>query len=108
MSAILFFVPLEYGVFSRIKPVIASIKLIASGRVNIATVTYGDLVRLLQTTDLSFLFRLKHWLNLWDLYASAPIEKIVFGLGVGASARLSDVGLIPHNDYLRMLIRCGQ
>lgn len=107
VSAILFFVPLEYGVFSRIKPVIASIKLIVSGRVDIATVTYGDLVRLLQTTDLSFLFRIKHWLNLWNLYTSAPVESIVFGLGIGASARLSDTGLIPHNDYLRMLVECG-
>lgn len=107
VSAILYFVPLEYGVFSRIKPVIASIKLILYGRVDIATVTYGDLVRLLQTTDLSFLFRLKHWLNLWSLYTGAPIENIVFGLGVGSSARLSDVGLIPHNDYLRMLVECG-
>lgn len=107
VSAILYFIPLEYGVFSRIKPVIASIKLLVDGRVDIATVSYGDLVRLLDTTDLSFLFRLKHWLNLWNLYTSAPVENIVFGLGIGSSARLSDVGLIPHNDYLRMLVECG-
>jgi len=107
VSAILYFVPLEYGVFSRIKSVIASIKLIVSGRVDIATVSYGELVRLLQTSDLSFLFRLKHWLNLWNLYSAAHIENLVFGLGVGASARLSDVGLIPHNDYLRLLVECG-
>lgn len=107
VSAVLYFIPMEYGVFTRIRPVIASIKLIVDGRVDIATVTYGDLVRLLQTSDLSFLFRLKHWLNLWNLYTDAPIENIVFGLGIGASARLSDAGLIPHNDYLRLLVECG-
>lgn len=107
MSAILFFIPLDYWVLSRIKPVIASIKLIVSGHVDITAVTYGDLVRLLQTTDLSFLFRIKHWLNLWNLYSSSPADVIVFGMGIGASARLSDTGLIPHNDYLRLLIECG-
>jgi hypothetical protein len=107
VSLILYFVPLEYGILSRIKPVIASIKLIVDGRVDIATVTYGELVRLLHTTDLSFLFRLKHWLNLWNLYTSAPLENIVFGFGVGGAARLSDTGLIPHNDYLRLLVECG-
>lgn len=104
---LLYFYPLDYGVFARINPVVASIRLIVEGRIDIATVTYGELVRLLQTTDVSFVFRLKHWLNIWSIYASAPLEGLVFGMGVGASARLSEVGLIPHNDYLRVLVECG-
>ncbi len=106
-TASLTFFPLEYGIFSRIRPVIASIKLIASGRINIETVTYGELVGLLQTTDLSFLFRLKHWINLWDIYIHGPIENIIFGFGVGSSTALSTSRLVPHNDYLRMLFECG-
>ena len=104
---VLYFYPLDYGVFARINPVVASIRLIVEGRIEIATVTYGELVRLIQTTDVSFVFRLKHWLNILSVYTSAPLEGLVFGMGVGASARLSEVGLIPHNDYLRVLVECG-
>lgn len=107
VGSILYFVPLEIGVFSRIKHVVASIKLIVSGRVDIATVTYGDLVNLLNTTDLSFLFRIKHWFNLLALYSNASVENLVFGFGVGGSIRLSNEGLMPHNDYIRMLFECG-
>ncbi|TVO68107.1 O-antigen ligase family protein [Denitromonas ohlonensis] len=106
-AALLYFYPLDYGVFARINPVVTSIRLIVEDRIDIANVTYGELVRLLQTTDVSFIFRLKHWLNIWSTYTSAPFESLVFGLGVGASARLSEVGLIPHNDYLRVLVECG-
>lgn len=104
---VLYFAPLEYGIFARIKPVVDSLQLLWEGRVNIATVSYGDLVRLLNTSDLSFLFRLKHWLNLFSLMSGAPFENWIFGFGVGSSLRLSDAGLVPHNDYLRVLFECG-
>lgn len=105
--SILYLAPLDFGVFARVKHVVASILLIVSGRIEIATVTYGDLVNMLHTKDLSFIFRLKHWLDFGTMYVNAPIENIVFGFGVGSSARLSEAGIIPHNDYLRMLFECG-
>lgn len=107
IGGFLYLVPLEFGVFSRIKHVLASIKLIVEGRIDIATVTYGDLVTLLNTTDLSFLFRIKHWNNLLAIYSNAPIENIVFGFGVGGAIRQSNEGLMPHNDYIRVLFECG-
>jgi O-antigen ligase len=106
-SAAVFFVPVEFGIFARFKPVVDSILLIANGTINIGTVTYGELVGRLQTTDLSFVFRLKHWFDLLGIFAAAPLENWLFGFGVGSSTRLSEAGLVPHNDYLRILFECG-
>jgi len=107
VGGILYFVPLEFGVFARIKPVIDSVQLIVDRRVDIATIRYGTLVERLHTTDLSFIFRLKHWLNLINLYSTGSFQNVVFGFGVGSSISLSEAGLVPHNDYLRMLFECG-
>ncbi len=107
VAGVLYFVPFEFGVFTRFKPVVDSILLIADGRIDLRTVTYGELVALLQTTDVSFIFRLKHWLDLLDIYTAAPIENWVFGFGVSSSIQLSAVGLVPHNDYLRLLFESG-
>lgn len=92
---------------SRITPVVQSVMLIYDGSINLRTVNFGQLVEMLGTTDLSFLFRLKHWLNLWDLYTNASGYEWLFGLGIGSSAALSSIGMVPHNDYLRMLFECG-
>src|SRR5690606_6882954 len=92
---------------SRITPVVQSLVLLHEGAINLRAVTFGQLVEILGTTDLSFLFRLKHWLNLWDLYASASGYEWLFGLGIGSSVALSSIGMVPHNDYLRMLFECG-
>jgi hypothetical protein len=97
----------EAVVFKRIIPVIDSVKLLWSGRIRLATVSYGDLVLLLKTSDLSFLFRLKHWNNLLSLLADGSWYQWLFGFGVGSSVRLSQIHLVPHNDYLRYLFECG-
>lgn len=94
-------------IMARLEPVIDSFEMLAAGSIDLHTVTYADLVRKLHTSDLSFIFRLKHWLNLWSLYSSGEPYQWLFGLGVGSSVRLSDIGLVPHNDYLRYLIECG-
>lgn len=94
-------------IFSRITPVIDSAKLLWNGSIDLSTVTYGELVRRLNTTDLSFLFRLKHWLDLLDIYMSGSAYQWIFGFGIGSSVMLSDMHLVPHNDYLRFLFECG-
>lgn len=68
--------------------------------------SYSDLVATTGTSDLSFLFRLKHWSNIFDIIFNEP-GSIAFGFGVGASERLTEVGLVPHNDYLRVLFELG-
>lgn len=94
-------------IVARLQPVFDSIGLLYRGQIDLRTVTFGDMVGLLHTSDLSFLFRLKHWVELWDLYAKGEVYQWLFGLGVGSSVRLSEIGLVPHNDYLRFLVECG-
>lgn len=100
------FVP-ELGAYSRLQPVIDSVQLIWVGKIDVAAVSYADLVRMLQTTDLSFIFRLKHWSELWSIYQAATPYEWLFGLGIGSSVRMSSMHLVPHNDYVRYLFECG-
>jgi O-antigen ligase len=97
----------ELVIFKRITPVLDSFLLLVDGRIHLASVTYGELVVRLQTTDLSFLFRLKHWWNLLQIFADGSIYQQLFGFGIGSPALLSDIRLVPHNDYLRYLFECG-
>ena len=91
----------------RITPVVKSLLLLYDGAIDLHTVSFGQLVEVLHTTDLSFLFRLKHWLNLAELYSAGSVYEWMFGLGIGSSVHLSSIGLVPHNDYLRLLFECG-
>lgn len=91
----------------RINAVISSVVLLWGGSIDLHTVTFGQLVQLLDTTDLSFLFRLKHWLNLIEIYQNGSAYEWLFGLGVGSSVLVSELGFVPHNDYLRFLFECG-
>ncbi|WP_425261320.1 hypothetical protein ACPOLB_10560 [Rubrivivax sp. RP6-9] len=97
----------DVGPYSRITPVVQSVQYLADGRIDLRTVTFAQLVLLLKTTDLSFLFRLKHWLDLWDLYAAASPYQWFFGFGVSQSVPMSRLHLVPHNDYVRFLFEFG-
>jgi hypothetical protein len=52
-------------------------------------------------------FRLKHWVNLIGLYMDGPLINQIFGFGVGGSVRLTDIRLVPHNDYIRFFFELG-
>jgi hypothetical protein len=93
--------------FVRFTPVIDSIRYIAEGRIKLHSTTYAELVLLLKTSDLSFVFRLKHWVDLMAVWAQADLYHWLFGFGVGASVQLSEMRLVPHNDYLRLLFEFG-
>jgi O-antigen ligase len=97
----------DVWIFARFKPVFGTVQLLIDPRVQFASLSYERLYHYLGTTDLSLAFRIKHWHDLIDILASAPIFNSVFGMGVGASIRLSQAILPPHNDYLRMLFECG-
>ncbi len=97
----------EVGPFKRITPVVDSVRLLLEGRIHLRTVSFGDLVVLLKTQDLSFLFRLKHWADLWFVFSNADAYHWLFGHGVGSSIRLSDLRLVPHNDYIRVGFEFG-
>ena len=91
----------------RIQPVIDSIILLLSGTIDLTTITYGELVQRLHTTDLSFIFRLKHWTDLFDIFSHGSIAQWLFGFGVNSSFTQSAMHLVPHNDYLRILFEFG-
>ena len=93
--------------FLRFTPVVDSVRYLLEGRINLATVTFGELVLLLKTQDLSFIFRLKHWVDLITTIGSADMYHWLFGFGVGSSVRMSDLRVLPHNDYLRYLFEFG-
>ncbi len=105
--AILYVVNPTLSIISRFTPVIDTFLLIVTGRIDLKTVSFGELVATLHTTDLSFIFRLKHWLNLLDIYVNGSIFDWVFGFGTGSSVQMADIHLPPHNDYLRYLFECG-
>lgn len=107
LSCTLAFTLPEEWVLARLQRVLDSYLLLVDGRINLRTVTYADLVLLLGTSDLSFIFRLKHWVDLLDLYASGTIYQQLFGFGAGSSIRLSQMHLVPHNDYVRYLFEFG-
>lgn len=93
--------------WARLQRVALTTEMLLSGRIDLRNSTYGDLVLLLRTTDLSFVFRLKHWTELWDIWATGPWHQMLFGHGVGGSVRLTSIHLVPHNDYVRYLFECG-
>lgn len=70
--------------------------------------TYLDLYLMTgSSTDLSIFFRLKHWQELWAVYAAGGWPGLLFGFGVGESVFHTDLALVPHNDYLRLLVEAG-
>jgi hypothetical protein len=93
--------------FVRFTPVIDSIRYIVDGRIKLHSTTFGELVLLLKTQDLSFVFRLKHWVDLMAVWSAADAYHWLFGFGVGSSVRESDLRMVPHNDYLRLLFEFG-
>lgn len=69
--------------------------------------SFSELVQLTGSTDLSAFFRLIHWSNVWELYSSGSIGTLLFGYGAGQTAPLTYAALVPHNDYLRVLVEYG-
>jgi hypothetical protein len=93
--------------FVRFTPVIDSIRYIVDGRIKLHSTTFGELVLLLKTQDLSFVFRLKHWVDLLAVWSAADSYHWLFGFGVGSAVRESELRMVPHNDYLRLLFEFG-
>jgi hypothetical protein len=74
---------------------------------SVVSMSYQNLVLLTGSTDLSGFFRLIHWTNIWDIYSSGGIGTWIFGYGPGETPALTYAGLVPHNDYLRILVEYG-
>lgn len=96
------------GALDRILTGLDSIALIWNlGPSTIARTSYKQLIIMTGTTDLSALFRIIHWWNMWDLYTTQGIGVILFGYGSGQTAFVALAPMPPHNDYLRVLAEYG-
>lgn len=78
-----------------------------AGLDGILAMNYGEIARSAGTSDISLLFRIRHWANLLDIYLSGAPVNMIFGYGAGASVRLTDHQLLPHNDYIRLFFEFG-
>lgn len=74
---------------------------------SVVSMSYQKLVLLTGSTDLSGFFRLIHWTNIWDIYSSGSIGTLIFGYGPGETPALTYAEMVPHNDYLRILVEYG-
>lgn len=100
----------ELTIFMRVSEVFENISAVTQAGLwtELDQVSYRDLFLLTgSSTDLSLFFRIKHWQDLWAAYAASDWSGLLFGLGVGASIYHTDLGLVPHNDYLRFLVETG-
>jgi len=75
--------------------------------VSITKISYGDVAQQAGTSDLSFLFRIKHWYHIMNVFLDNNIAHILFGNGNDSIPQLTTVHLRAHNDYLRLLYECG-
>lgn len=74
---------------------------------SVVSMSYQKLVLLTGSTDLSGFFRLIHWTNIWDIYSSGSVGTLLFGYGAGQTPALTYAEMVPHNDYLRILVEYG-
>jgi hypothetical protein len=107
LGAIGFFFLPRFGTLGRLSNVFDSISYLMSVGFDLSEKSYGYLVNELGTTDLSFLFRIKHWTEILEIWKSGSIMQQLFGFSAGASVLLTSMHLVPHNDYLRYLFECG-
>ncbi|GGA36359.1 hypothetical protein [Pelagibacterium lentulum] len=99
----------QAGFLSRFTDVAASLysDLRTMGISGISRMSYDDIIARQGSTDLSGYFRIKHWLDILSLYAQGGVGTWLFGYGPGRSPFMTNEGLIPHNDYLRVLAEFG-
>lgn len=106
----IFFFDLErYFIFERVRNFVELIKFFYQNHslTHIADISYQEVVNETGITDLSFLFRIKHWINIWHIYCSSDILNLLFGCGLDSMTNLSNEAMRPHNDYLRVLVEIG-
>lgn len=84
-----------------------SVLAVSGGVWGLSKLDYAQIYLASGTSDISLVFRLKHWVNLIGLYMDGPLINQLFGFGVGSSVRLTDLKLVPHNDYMRFFFELG-
>jgi hypothetical protein len=92
---------------NRITSIFNNIILVLSTENNFSSLEYSQLYTLTGSGDLSFFFRIRHWIDLLDIYTNGSFVNIMLGFGPRSSEALSFHALVPHNDYIRLLFDYG-
>lgn len=77
---------------------------------SIAEISSMEYVRLLSetnSTDLSAVFRIRHWSEMFAYYTSQGIDTTLFGYGAKYTMIVTTENLMPHSDMMRVLCEFG-
>jgi hypothetical protein len=91
-----------YGMFQNLQYVSTSSSITSIEKTN-----YLDLMAKTESTETSFLFRIKHWAEIIRMYTNSNIEQKFFGLGIESIKKHSSREIRAHNDYLRTFAELG-
>lgn len=73
----------------------------------LANLQYGKAVELTGSSDLSFLFRIKHWSDIIQYYLNANWYEQLLGIGIGNIPNVTKMELVAHNDFLKLIVEFG-
>ncbi|ABZ76061.1 hypothetical protein Shal_1495 [Shewanella halifaxensis HAW-EB4] len=98
----------ELPIFERIKVMIHGFSefLNLYSLEDVATLSFGEFAALQGGNDVSMFFRLKHWIEIFFI-AKQNWLLLIPGWGMNASVELTNLKLVPHNDWLRILFELG-
>ena len=68
-------------------------------------IAYYEQERVLGSGSASGIWRLAHWRQTIALYLDGAPAQRIFGFGIGSTTQI--MGILPHNEYLRMLFEQG-
>lgn len=74
---------------------------------DVADMSYAEIIVEIGSTDLSAVFRLKHWSEIISYYLSQGVPTYLFGFGARESMVFTTEGLMPHSDIIRVLCELG-
>jgi hypothetical protein len=103
------FVALELGLLDRFLSVLYALvsDLSEFGFDGVSKMSYDEIISRQNSTDLSGYFRVKHWIEILNLYIGGGPITHALGYGPGMTPYLTSSRLVPHNDYLRVLAEFG-
>lgn len=73
--------------------------------INGSNIYYYAQEKVLGSGSGSALWRIEHWRQTLALYLDGTPAELVFGFGIGGAVRI--MGILPHNEYLRLLFDQG-
>lgn len=73
----------------------------------LADLNFGKAVELTGSSDLSFLFRIKHWSDIIQYYSDDLWLYQLFGIGIGNIQNVTKMQLVAHNDFLKLFVEFG-